>query len=162
MVGKYAINTETSVDKSKTDISRLLSRYGATTTSINETQQFALVAAEIHGVQIRIRLDLPQKNDPNITMTPQKRYRSKPAREKEYQRAIKSTWRALFMILNSRLEEVDRGISTAQQAFMPWIMLPDNSIVEDHVLNTIEIAYKTGQVPSILPESMTHSQKLLT
>jgi len=106
MVGKYAINTETSVDKSKTDISRLLSRYGATTTSINETQQFALVAAEIHGVQIRIRLDLPQKNDPNITMTPQKRYRSKPAREKEYQRAIKSTWRALFMILNSRLKRL--------------------------------------------------------
>jgi len=34
MAGKYAINTETSVDKSKTDISRLLSRYGATTTSI--------------------------------------------------------------------------------------------------------------------------------
>lgn len=162
MAGKYAINTETSVDTSKTQISRLLSRYGATTTSINETQQFALVAAEIHGIQIRIRLQFPSKNDPEITMTPTMKFRSKAGIEKEYQKAMRSTWRALFMILHSRLEEIERGISTVQQAFMPWIMLPDNSIVEDHVLPTIETAYSTGRVPSLLPESMTNSPKLLT
>ena len=162
MAGKYAINTETSVDSTKSQISRVLNRYGATTTSINETQEFALIAAKIHGIQIRIKLDLPLPNDPEITMTPAKRYRSKPARKKEYERAIKSTWRAIYMIIHSRLEEVERGITTAQQAFMPWIMLPDNSTVEDHVIPTINTAYETGRVPPLLPESMTNPPKLLT
>jgi len=162
MAGKYAINTETSVDSSKTQISKVLKRYGATTTSINETPQFALVAAQIHGIQIRIRLQLPLLNDPEITMTPTRKYRNEVGIKKEYDRAIKSTLRALYMILHSRLEEIDRGISTAQQAFMPWIMLPDNSIVEDHVLPTIKTAYETGQVPPLLPESMTNPPKLLT
>jgi hypothetical protein len=68
-----------------------------------------------------------------------------------WEQACRQRWRALALVVKAKLEAVECGISTFEEEFLAWMMLPDGSTVGDRMLPQLETAYRTGQMPPLLP-----------
>ena len=60
-------------------------------------------------------------------------------------------WRALWLVIKAKLEAIDIGITTIEEAFLAETILPDRSTVAETMLPQIESAYSTGTMPPLLP-----------
>lgn len=56
-----------------------------------------------------------------------------------------------MLVIKARLEAVDIGITTLDEAFLAETVLPDRSTVAEVMLPQIESAYSTGKMPPLLP-----------
>lgn len=128
MAGTYAKDTKVSVDASRTEIERTLRRYGADAFGYGQDGARAAVTFRLHGRMMRVDVDVPD------------------SAQKERQR-----WRALLLIVKAKCEAVDIGVETVDQAWMPYIMLPDGRTVGEFMVPQVSEAYKSGQMPSLLP-----------
>ena len=63
----------------------------------------------------------------------------------------KSRWRALYLVIKAKLEAVDIGITTIEEAFLADTVLPDRRTVAEVMQPQIESAYSTGNMPPLLP-----------
>jgi hypothetical protein len=62
-----------------------------------------------------------------------------------------SRWRALLLVVKAKLEAVDIGIMTVEDAFLADTVLPDRQTVAEYMAPQIESAYATGKMPPLLP-----------
>ena len=60
-------------------------------------------------------------------------------------------WRALVMIIKSKLESVETGIVEFEDEFMAQIVLPNGETMSEHARPMIARAYETGDMPPLLP-----------
>jgi hypothetical protein len=60
-------------------------------------------------------------------------------------------WRALFLVIKAKLEAIDVGILTIEEAFLADTVLPDRHTVAEVMLPQIEGAYTSGTMPPLLP-----------
>lgn len=63
----------------------------------------------------------------------------------------RSRWRALFLCIKAKLESIESGIETFEDAFLAHIQMPDGQSVSDHVRPRIASAYETGSMQPLLP-----------
>jgi hypothetical protein len=63
---------------------------------------------------------------------------------------IRSRWRALLLVIKAKLEAIDIGILTVEDAFLADIVLPDRQTVAEVMRPQIEAAYASGQMPPLL------------
>jgi len=63
--------------------------------------------------------------------------------------------RALALVIKAKLEAVESGITVFDDEFMAHIVLPDGSTVGDFMKPQIEQVYLTGQMPPLLPASVS-------
>ena len=61
-------------------------------------------------------------------------------------------WRALVLVIKSKLEAVASGIVTFDEEFMAHIVLPDGQTIGQAMLPQIEAAYDAGTMPPLLPD----------
>ena len=54
-------------------------------------------------------------------------------------------------MIKAKLEAVSAGISTVASDFLANIVLPDNTTAGEWMLPRIEEAYRTGEMPPLLP-----------
>lgn len=122
----YAKNTRVPIDRSRQEVERLIRRYGCTQflSGMDFETGRTRVQFKADGRIIRIELDMP-KNE----------------------QASRVKWRALVLVLKAKLEAVSAKISTIEEEFMPFIVLPDDTVVRQHVAPAIKAAYETGQMP---------------
>lgn len=147
----YAQRTEVGSDRSRSEIERTLQRYGATAFAYGWEGQTATVMFVLGGRRIRFNLPLPDRNAREFTHTPgQGRPRSAEARGREYEQAVRQRWRALALVIKAKLEAVEAGISTVEEEFLSWTVLPDGRTVGQAIAPQIESAYATGRMPSLL------------
>ena len=149
MTGKYAQGTEVSTGRSRDEIERTLQRYGATSFAYGWDRDIALVGFVAHDRQIRFTLPMPNRDE--FRHTPTGRPRSDSQVDAEHEKAQRQRWRALALVIKAKLEAVETGIVTFEEEFAPHMVLPDGSLVKDHLLPQIAEAYKTGKVPQLLP-----------
>jgi hypothetical protein len=150
-VARYAERTEVTSDRSRSEIERTLRRYGATAFAYGWTDTDATVMFEMADRRILFRLPLPNRNDRAFTHTPEKGLRrSQDAAEREWEQAQRQRWRALALVIKAKLEAVDAGITTVEQEFGMFILLPNGQTVGDAVLPEIATAYATGAMPRLL------------
>lgn len=148
----YAAKTDVSSDKSRAEIERTLMRYGATGFLYGNTQSQALVMFEMKGRRIKFLLPLPDRNAREFTHTPGRRLpRSAAQQDAAYEQAVRQRWRALLLCIKAKLESVQSGIETFEEAFLPHIMLPNGQTVGDWMVPQIESAYRGGDMPPLLP-----------
>jgi hypothetical protein len=122
---RYAQDTSVSVERSKADIERLLVRYGATQFANGWDGNMAMLAFHIADRSIRFLLPLPPKDGPQFVKTPGgKRTRSPEDRERAWEQACRSRWRALLLVIKAKLEAASVGISTIEDEFMAWTVVP--------------------------------------
>ena len=112
----------------------------------------ALVGFVIHDRQVRFVLPLPDRADPEFSKTPTGRPRTGNAANDAFDQAVRQRWRALALVLKSKLEAVETGIVSFESEFMAHLVLPSGETVGDVVGPRIAEAYRTGTTPALLPE----------
>lgn len=152
---RYAAKTSVSSEKSRGEIERTLARYGAEGFAYGWTRDAAQVAFVMNGLRIQLSLPLPDRTDRRFTHHSYGR-RSEVSAEKEYEQAIRQSWRALALVVKAKLEAVAAGIATFEDEFLAYIAIPGGT-VGDLMRPQIAAAYETGQVPPGLLLSLTET-----
>lgn len=153
MSGEYAKTTSVSTDKSRAEIERTLLRYGADQFAYGIDRSAALVGFRIAGRQVRIVIELPDRNADEFQRSPARRTRRTPQQaEAAWEQACRQRWRALLLVIKAKLEAVDSGIATLEDEFLAYTVLPDGGTVGEHVREPVAAAIAAGSVPSLLPQ----------
>lgn len=150
-MSRYAATTTVSWQRSRDEIERTLTRYGAEQFLYGWKDEKALVAFRMGGRQIRFVLALPDRHDREFTHH-SKGPRTADAAEKAWDQAVKQRWRALALVIKAKLEAVESGIATFEDEFMANTVLPDGQSVGEFMRPQIAIAYDNGEMPKLLPD----------
>lgn len=148
---KYAETTAVSSDRSRAEIERVLTRYGASRFMYGWDQESAVIAFEMHGRRIQFRLPLPARDAEEFTQTPTGRQRAAAQAAEAYEQAVRQRWRALALVIKAKMEAVDAGITVFEDEFMAHIVLPSGETVGHWMRPQIEASYKSGVMPPLLP-----------
>ncbi|MDD5367480.1 MAG: hypothetical protein PHQ40_00480 [Anaerolineaceae bacterium] len=148
----YAKDTDVTADKSRTEIERILERYGATSFMYGWATGKAVVGFEIKGKRYRLVLPLPDKDDPSFRITESGRRRtSKEQILAAWEQACRQRWRALALVIKADLEADESGIRHFEEAWRNELVLPNGMTVGEWISPQIEQVYQTGHMPSMLP-----------
>lgn len=148
---KFAEKTSVSSDKSRAEIEKILTRYGANKFMYGWEESAALIAFEMENRRIKFILPLPKHTDDDICMTEKGRERSQPSQEAAFEQAVRQKWRALCLVIKAKLEAVESGITVFEDEFMAHIVLPDGSTVGDYMRPQIAQSYENKKMPALLP-----------
>lgn len=151
----YAKGTAVSAGQSENEIKATLRRYGATSFASFESETHAMVAFEIEGRRIIFKLPLPDRTDREFTHRRVNASSFAPRAPADVLRcgaklatsaggrcccASRPSW--------SRSRAASRRSRTPSS---PTSRLPDGHTVSEHVRPGIATAYKTGNMPPLLP-----------
>lgn len=126
----YAESTKVPVMQTKSEIDQLLRKYKATATAVFEEETRAAIAFQMKDRRIMFHLPLDKRDNE------QKR---------------RSRWRGLLLCIKAKLESVDAGIESFEDAFLAHVMMPDGLTVGQHTRPVIEKSYKSGEMQPLLP-----------
>ena len=145
----YAKHTSVAVSKSKAEIERTLSRYGASEFAYGCNSQKAMIGFSFEKKAIRITLTLPEKYEFAKTSTGRERCDS--AIEKLWEQACRQRWRSLALVIKAKLEAIDSGIATIEDEFLAYTVLPGGSTIGQVLVGKLEAFVKSGKMPALLP-----------
>jgi hypothetical protein len=155
-VSKFAKNTDVSAEKSRAEIERTLTRYGATAFMYGWEGERAVLGFRAHNRMLRFILPMPDRASAEFKYTAHanswaKQKLSDDASAKKYEQAVRQRWRALALTIKAKLEAVDTGITEFESEFLAQIVLPNGQTMADHARPLIAVAYETGDMPLLLP-----------
>jgi hypothetical protein len=148
----YAAGTTVTVAKSKGELDALLSKYGATQRGVAEDDAagVAIVAFTLARRQFRMKLPMPKfeafARDPRSTW----KRRTAEQQRKAFEQACRERWRAVVLVVKAKLELVQLGVTSVEQEFLAYLVLPDGSAMHEAVAPRIAAAYETGEMPRFL------------
>lgn len=125
----YAERTRTPIDKTRLEIERLVIGRGATAFGSFLELEKATIALRLQDRNIQFRLPLPAKMKDQAKM---------------------SLWRALLLVIKAKLESVDSGIETVEEAFLSHIVTPTGRTVMEEIREPLKLQYAGKNVP-LLP-----------
>ncbi len=146
----YASGTEVPVDRSKTEIEKILGRYNATAFMYATSGKGAAIAFEAKGRRVRMMVPIPDKKQ--FEVSDGGRVRTEQQVQNAYDQEHRRRWRALALTVKAKFEATQSGIATFEEEFLPYIMLPGkkNQTVAEWLLPQVEQAYMTGRMPDML------------
>lgn len=133
-MARFAAATRVSMEQSRVDIERVLARYGGTSFAYMTTSGRAIIAFEAGKRHIKISMPLPVGDG-----------------DKERQ-AGRQRWRALLLVIKAKLESVESGIETLEEAFYANIVMPDGRTIYEATREAVSLAYTGGKVQRLLPD----------
>ena len=152
-MARYASKTTVSSEKSKQEIERTLTRYGAEEFLYGTRPDCAVVAFKMMGRNVRFMLPLPDRKSPEFTEY-ERGYstylRTEEAAAKLYEQSIRQKWRALALVIKAKLEAVESEITDFEDEFLAHIVLPGGQTMGQIAKPQIKIAYETGEMPTLL------------
>jgi hypothetical protein len=134
---RFAQTTKVPVSRSREEIERALTKYGADQFVSGWERGRSMLGFRVKSRQVRFELPLPA-----IEGTA----RQQADAEQEHRRR----WRALLLVIKAKLEAVSSDISTFEHEFLAHIVLPNNQTVASALLPQLAEAYKTGTMPRLL------------
>lgn len=148
----YAKDTSVSVEKTEAEIKAVIRKYGATAFASMEGHGMAMIAFQMQERRITFKLPLPDPEATEFKRTPAKGLVRSPEQQMAaWEQACRSRWRALFLCIKAKLESVEAGIETFEDAFLAHIQMPDGLTFGEHARPAIATAYETGTLPPLLP-----------
>lgn len=143
----YASGTNVSTDQTRSEIERILKRYGATMFAYASAEEPPRAMIEFVAEQRRVRflLPLPTRNDPEVTHIKSrgyKRKRNESSAQRFWEQQIRQRWRALRLSVLSKLEAVESKITTFEDEFLAHIVDPStNKTVGEVIKSQIAVGY---------------------
>lgn len=152
-MARYAEGTTVSIESSQAEIARLISRYGARkyASGFDEDAHLAVIQFEAHDRRVQFRLHMPNPSSREFTHNARGQKRTDTQTGNAYQAECRRLWRSLVMVIKAKLESVESGIETFEQAFMANVVLPGGMTVGEFMSPQIAESYRTGQMPPMLP-----------
>lgn len=142
----YAARTDVSVERTKSEIERALTRWGASKFFAGWDHEQAVIGFSMSDRFVEFRLPLPDRM--NFNRTPVTGIsRSKAAADRAYEQAQRSVWRALLLCIVAKLESVESGIESFEEAFLAQILIPTpdgKTTVGRAMIPQIAVAYEGG------------------
>jgi hypothetical protein len=145
MMRRYAERTSVPVDRTRSEVERLLRANGATQFVFGHADGHALLAFEIgmdrdgEKQKRRLRFLVPMP------------VQSRSLTEHKVRAEERRRWRALLLVLKAKLEAVSSSIVTFDQEFLAHIVIDGNTTVGDRMVPSIPQALKTGgSLPPLL------------
>jgi hypothetical protein len=148
---RYAQGTTVSVEKSRSEIEKLLRRHGATQfiSAWDEELGNARLMCKLEGKTLRF--DVQDPNPEDFFVSEGGRTRNEEAVESACEKERMRRWRSLLLRIKAKLEAIADGMTTVEEEFLANLMLPDGSTVIEEVLPRLAVAYETGKMPQLLP-----------
>lgn len=146
---RYARTTLVSSERSKAEIERLLTRYGASTFASGWQEDQAVIQFVMSERRIRFLLPLPSKSSSEFTHS-KRGLRDEATRYRLWEQATRQRWRALALVVKAKLEAVESGITSFEDEFLAHIVMPNGKTVAEMTKPSIASAYETGRVPLLL------------
>ena len=154
-MGRFAEGTSVSVERSRAEIERELTKYGATSFASGWDGSKAMIGFELEGRRIRFVLPLPDRQAPEFWRTPgRRRQRTSDEAFKAWEQACRQRWRALALAVKAKLEAVASGISTFEEEFLSRIVIPGDPqgrTVGEWARPALGEAYAGKPLPPLLP-----------
>ena len=150
-MARFAENTDVSVEKSRSEIERLIIRYGATSTAFVNGPGRAMIMFEANHRRISFDLPLPDITEKRFEKDGRGHIRGPEKRHEAWEQACRQKWRALALVIKAKLEAVASGITTFEDEFLAHIVMPDGKTVAHHVKPTIAASYAAGHMVPLLP-----------
>lgn len=151
----YAAKTTVSPEKSRSELERILSRYGATAFGYGYEDGRAVVTFRADGRIVRFLVTVPPIAEFRYTSgalwETGARSRTQAQQRAAQQQAERQRWRALTLVVKAKLEAVDAGIATFEEEFLAHILLPNQTTVGDWLAPQLAEVYATSTMPSLLP-----------
>jgi len=146
----YAQGTSVDFDKSIAEIITLLRRAGAG--KIGQFDDLSRYAIQFTLADRTIRFHLPI---PSIEDMPQydghRRTLTRDQRASRLAQARRQRGRALLLVIKAKLESVESGIETIEQAFLAHVVMPgDQRTIYERIGEHIAIEYRTGKPSSTI------------
>lgn len=143
---KYAARTSVGADRSRSEIERILARYGATQFAYGWSAGEAMIGFQFQGRLIRFTMALPRQEDGRT-----KTGRKPRNPDQTLDQMTKQKWRALALGIKAKLELVESGITTFEREFLAHVVLPNGQTFGDWAVPQIDTVYRTGAMPPLLP-----------
>lgn len=152
-MARYAEGTTVSIESSQAEVARLVTRYGARkyASGVGEDRGLAVIQFEAHDRRVQFRLHLPDPASREFTHNGRGHLRTALQRQNAYQAECRRLWRSLVMVIKAKLESVESGIETFEEAFLANVVLPGGMTVGEYMTPQIAESYRTGQMPPMLP-----------
>lgn len=139
----YARTTTVPVEKTEAEIKATVRRYGADRFASFEEPGRAAITFEMRGRRVMFRMTLPAPSERRFVEHSRGR-RTPAAAEKEWEQACRARWRALLLCLKAKLESVEAGIESFEDAFLAQTVLPSGETFGDHVREDLGNAIAGG------------------
>lgn len=146
---RYAAKTEVPAEKSRMEIERTLTRYGADQFMYGWKDDGAILGFRAMQRQVKFFLPLPDRHNREFTHS-SRGLRTASSQEALYDQACRQRWRALALVIKAKLEAVECGISEFENEFLANIILPDGQQVGQWLRPQIALAYERGDMPALL------------
>jgi len=134
----FAEGTTVPVGRTRGEIETLVEKYGATRFASGWTENNrAAISFVAHGRLVRFVLPLPTKDEivAALKKTPKYRY-SRPADgivENHHGAELRRRWRCLLLGIKAKLEVVETGIESFEQAFLANLVTAENITVYERI-----------------------------
>lgn len=165
----YAAGTTVAPEKSKAEIEGLLRRYGADQFVSGWSNREAMIGFRAKDRFVRFVLPIPDAESDAFWLPSSRehaktyatrqgvsRYWRLPARARElYEAEVRRLWRALALVIKAKLEAVESGITSFEEAFASNIVLPSGRTVWQEIEPQIAAIYQ-GVKKSLLLLSDGH------
>ena len=150
----YAQGTEVPVERSRAEIERLITRYGASSFASGFTHAEAVIMFEAHGRRVKFVLPMPKIED--FKKGGRLRYGSyvnrTPAQQKTaFEAEQRRLWRALTLVIKAKLEAVESKVTTFESEFLAHIVDPSTGrTIGELAVPALEAAYSGLPMPPLL------------
>lgn len=151
-MGKFAVGTKVSAEKTRVDIEKLVAKYGAKqfVSGFDHTpgQERAVIEFAISDRRVRFRLPLSAAN--KFMFNARGIRRTDSQRQQAWEADTRQRWRALLLVIKAKLEAVEQKIVTFDEEFMAQIVMPNGNTVGDEAGPRIAEIYKTKIMTPLL------------
>lgn len=139
----YAEGTTVAFEKSIAEIITLIKRAGAQQIGQFEAKDQFAIQFVLDGRLIRFRLPLPALDD-MPTRSGNNAALNVNQRKEKLAQAHRQKGRALLLVIKAKLESVESGIETLEQAFLAHVVMASGETVYERIAEPLAVEYRTG------------------
>lgn len=130
----YAARSDVPVDRSQTEIRKILTELGADRFAFYSQPSGDQIVFEIRDCYYRIA-------GPPLATEPKTKAQS--------EQAARSAWRALVLLVKAKKVAIDQGYTTVEREFMADTVMPDGTTLIEHREALVDFNYKQGGLPRL-------------
>lgn len=134
----YARQTAVPISKTKAEIERDLTKYGASQFGYMTTEKQATIGFIANGRAVKFMLPLPVRSDGRFTRRPVRGGhfidRKTAEGDRLWEQECRARWRALSLVIKAKLEAVESGITSFETEFLAHIVTGDGQTVGQKIL----------------------------
>ena len=151
-MSRYAAGTRVATDRTQAEIQTTIRRYGADDIITGQSAEAAraFVQFRYRGFSARVMIPLPDPKERRFWVTPSGKFeREADVARAEWEKATRQQWRVLLLLLKAQFEAIENNVITAEEAFLPWILMPGGRTIGQEVLPQLQAAADGGQLKAL-------------